>query len=158
MWHRLILGIVLALAAYFVVKTFSSESFVTEIPAMAPIVREPPTRGDMSVAASGPNPPNTAPERNLPNVRTPSPEASDPYAESSETADVPERLRHPERSFSPGVIPAQTAIAESAGLAGAVNTSSQAFQQFSPEYVQNGGSFFGNVNALEEENPNYSAF
>jgi hypothetical protein len=36
--------------------------------------------------------------------------------------------------------------------------SPQAFQQFSPEYIQNGGSFFGTVSAVEEENPNYSAF
>ncbi len=129
MWSRLFLGILLALAAYYVVKTFSvDESF---------------TNWDTVVETPGSAPPATA---------------SDPYAETAEAADAPEQLTHPERNFSPGIVPEQTAIAESAGLAGAVASSSQAFQQFSPEYVQNGGSFFGTVNAFEDENPNYTAF
>ncbi len=164
MWSRLILGLILALAAYYVVKMFSvDESFtnwdsVVETPASAPPAREPPPRGDLNMASGGPNPPNAAAPRRMPPTAAPPATASDPYAETAEAADAPEQLTHPERNFSPGVIPEQTAIAESAGLAGAVASSSQAFQQFSPEYVQNGGSFFGTVSAFEDENPNYTAF
>jgi hypothetical protein len=67
-------------------------------------------------------------------------------------------LRYPERSFGPGIVPDQTQLAESAGIAGPVGESSQAFQQFSPEFVSNGGAFFGDVAPMELENPNYSAF
>lgn len=163
MWQRLVVGILLAIAAYLVLRFFSTESFtnwdnVVEVPAQAPIIREPPTRGDMNVASSGPNPPNVAAPLDMPNTRSAEPEASDPYDVTTEDADAPERLRHPERSFSPGIIPEQASIAQSAGLSGAVQQSSQAFQQFNPEFVQNGGAFFGSVSALEDENPNYSAF
>lgn len=164
MWSRLALGLLLALAAYYVVKSFSvDESFmnwdtVVETPGSAPPMREPPPRGDLNMASGGPNSPNAAAPRLMPPIAAPPATASDPYAETAEAADAPEQLTHPERNFSPGVIPEQTAIAQSAGLAGAVANSSQAFQQFSPEYVQNGGSFFGTVNAFEDENPNYTAF
>jgi hypothetical protein len=163
MWHRLLFGILLAIGAYFIVRIFNSEKFtnwdsVVEIPAPGVIVREPPPMGSMNVSSAGPNPPNVAPPHNLPAVRTKSPEASDPMAETVENANAPEKLRHPERSFSPGIVPEQSAIAEGAGLAGPVVNSAQAFQQFSPEYIQNGGTFFGTVSAIEDENPNYSAF
>lgn len=163
MWQRISIGIVLALSAYFVVRYFSSETFtnwdsVVSTPASAPIIREPPTRGEMVVAPGGPNPPNVAAPRMMKTVRIAPPEASDPMAESLEDANAPETLRHPERSFSPGVVPEQTQIAADAGLAGPVANSPQAFQQFSPDYVQNGGVLFGNVSANESENPNYSAF
>jgi hypothetical protein len=162
MWQRLLLGILLAIGAYFIVRFFNSESFtnwdsVVETPALGVIVREPPSKGIMSVSPSGPNPPNVEAPRNMPTVRIAPPEASDPMAETVEDANAPERLRYPERSFSPGIVPEQSAIAEDAGLAGPVSSSPQAFQQFSPEYIQNGGVFFGSVSALEDENPNYSA-
>jgi hypothetical protein len=164
MWTRIILGIVLALAAYFVVRFFSSEQFtnwdsVIETPAYAPPIREPIPRGEMSVSAGGPNPPNVAAPANMPATLGSAPEASDPYSETAEDADAPENLRHPERSFSPGIIPETGAIAVAGGIASAETASSpQAFQTFSPEFVQNGGSFFGTVSAFEDENPNYTAF
>jgi hypothetical protein len=163
MWQRISIGILLAVAAYLVIRYFSSETFtnwdsIISTPSAAVPIREPPTHGAMVVAAAGPNSPNAAAPRMMKAQRLPPPEASDPLAETAEDADAPETLRHPERSFSPGVVPEQTQIAEDAGLAGAVATSSQAFQQFSPEYVQNGGVLFGNVSATETENPNYSAF
>ena len=163
MWQRLILGVILAIAAYFVIQYFSTEGYtnydmVIETPAQGPYVREPVERGSYSVSSSGPNPPNAEAPRNMPKTRSPPPEASDPYSESAEDADAPERLRHPERSFSPGIIPEQTSINEGAGLAANPVSSPQAFQTFSPDFVQNGGSFFGTVSAMEDENPNYSAF
>jgi hypothetical protein len=163
MWQRISIGFLLAILAFFVVRYFSSETFtnwdsIVSTPASAPVIREPPTRGDMVVSPGGPNPPNVASPRAMKGVRHPPAEASDPMSESAEDANAPENLTHPERNFSPGVIPEQTQIAADGGLAGPVASSSQAFQQFSPEYIQNGGSFFGTVNANDVENPNYSAF
>jgi hypothetical protein len=163
MWQRLVLGFILAISAYFIARAFSTESFVNwdnviETPGPSPIIREPPTRGSMIVASGGPNPPNARAPRNMPIERAPPAEASDPYAETAEDANAPEQLRHPERSFSPGIIPSQTTINEAADLAGPPVASAQAFQTFSPEFVQNGGAWFNNVSAQEDENPNYSSF
>jgi hypothetical protein len=163
MWQRLVIGFLLAVAAYFVVKYFSAEGFtnwisVTEIPSSAPPLQETLPRMDAVVSSGGPNSPAIAPPRNMPPKLVPPPEASDPYDETAESAYAPETVRNPERSFSPGVVPEQTAIASSSGIAGPPASSSQAFQQFGPELVSNGGNFFGSVSALENENPNYSAF
>jgi len=163
MWQRLVIGFLLAVGAYFVVKYFSAEGFtnwvsVVEVPSFAPLVQEPPPRMDAVVASGGPNSPAIAPPRNMPPKLVPPPEASDPYEETTEAPDAPESVRNPERSFSPGIVPEQTAIASASGIAGPPASSSQAFQHFGPELVSNGGNFFGNVSALEDENPNYSAF
>ena len=163
MWQRISIGILLALSAYLVIRYFSNETFtnwdsIVSTPANAPLIREPPTQGSMIVAAGGPNSPNAAPPRMMKAQRLPPPEASDPMAETVEDADAPETLRHPERSFSPGIVPEQTQIAADAGLTGDTASSPQALQRFSPEYVQNGGVLFGSVSANEAENPNYSAF
>ena len=164
MWPRLLLGILLAAAAYFVIQYFSSESFtnwdsITETPGYAPPIREPMPRGDMNVSAGGPNPPNVAAPMDMPATMGSSPDASDPYDVTSEDADAPEHLRHPERSFSPGIVPETGAIAIAGGLASReTGSSSQALQTFNPEFIQNGGSFFGTVSAFEDENPNYTAF
>jgi hypothetical protein len=161
MWQRIILGLLLAAAAYAVVKYFSKDGFINmqttvELPGPSPYVREPMPRGDMAVSSGGPNPPNV--ESTQDEVYVPPAQASDPYEVTTASADAPENLRHPERSFGPGIEPANNSIREEAGLAGPPSVSPQAFQQFSPEQVTNGGSFFGAVSAMENENPNYSAF
>ncbi len=162
MWQRLLTGLFLAALAYAVVRYFSSsENFVSpraETPAFAPRIREPIPRGDMNLSAGGPNPPNVAAPTNMPPTIAPEPDAADPYQVTTESAHAPENLRHPERSFGPGVIAEQVNTNVQAGLANSPAESSQAFQMFSPEFVQNGGTFFGTVSALEDENPNYSAF
>jgi hypothetical protein len=163
MWQRLVLGFILAVAAYYVVRTFNVDSFtnydsIVETPSYATPVREQMPRGDLNMASGGPNSPNAAAPRNAPATMAPGPAASDPYEVSTDSANAPERLTHPERSFSPGIVPEQSAIAEGAGLTGDLKASAQAFQSFSPEYIQNGGAFFGTVGAFEDENPNYTAF
>lgn len=163
MWLRLVLGFLLAVGAFFVVKYFNIEPFtnaeqVVETPARAPRIREPLPRGPMPVSPGGPNPPNVAADAGMPAVRLPPPTASDPYAVTAEDADAPENLRHPERMFGPGVEPTDNSIGVASGVAGQPSVSPQAYQTFSPEHVTNGGSFFGTVSAMEDENPNYSAF
>jgi hypothetical protein len=164
MWERLVLGVFLAGLAYFVVRYFSSESFIgwgnskAEVYGGSPTIQPRQLRGDMTVASGGPNSPNVESPSTMSPVQLPPPEAMDPMAGNVESADAPENLRHPENSFGPGIIPEQTAIASSSGIAGPPASSSQAFQQFGPELVSNGGVFFGGISAVETENPNYSAF
>jgi hypothetical protein len=163
MWARLLLGLILAAAAYAVYTYFNKEGFtnwdnVVETPAPGTITRELKPRGDLNVASGGPNSPNAAPPPNMPPTLDTTAEASDPYGETAENADAPEKLRYPDRSFGPGIVPEQTSIATASGVAGPPVESAQALQTFSPDFVQNGGAFFGSVSALEDENPNYSAF
>lgn len=153
MWQRLLFGILLAVGAYFVVQHFSKEGFEE-----ATVIQEPRPRGKMQVASGGPSPPNMAPPSTMPSNLSPPPEASDPYVETSQEADAPENLRFPERSFGPGLVPQQTAAHQLSGMSGNASESSQAVHQFNPELVTNGGAFFGSVTAVEDENPNYSAF
>ena len=158
MWQRLLFGILLAAVAYYVVKHFSTDGFTGETYAQGGMVKEPRSRKNHQVSSSGPNPPAAAPPRDMAPVMSRPPEANDPYDRTNEDADAPEQLRFPERSFSPGVAAKEVENNKNAGLAGPVGDSSQAFQQFSPEFVTNGGAFFGTVTAVEDENPNYSAF
>lgn len=171
MWARILVVLFLAVAAYGILKYFENgqgqgqEQFGSygpagpiETPAMAMHIRKQIPYPEIQVSPSGPNAPNVAPEPEEPPRRAPQPQARDPYDDTLEQADAPPNLRHPERSFGPGIVPEKTRIAEQAGVAGPVTGSPQAFQQFSPEFVQNGGSFFANVSANEDDNPNYSAF
>jgi hypothetical protein len=158
MWERLIFGIILAATAYYVINYFSTDGFTHERYAQGPIIEEPTTRKNHQVSSSGPNPPASAPPHYIASEMSRPPEANDPYDRTNEDANAPEQLRFPERSFGPGVAATETINNENAGLAGPATDSSQAFQQFSPEFVTNGGSFFGSVTAVEDENPNYSAF
>jgi hypothetical protein len=155
MWKRLIFGIFLVAVAYGVIKYFLIDDFT---PGQAGAIYEPVTRGEHTVSSSGPSPPNASPPINMPPDISPQPEAADPYDKQNEDVDAPEQLRFPERSFSPGIIPKETNNNLNAGLAGPVANTAQSIQQFSPEFVGNGGNFFGKVSANEDENPNYSAF
>lgn len=160
MYQRLIGIFLLAILAFFVARVFGVEAFSTwvEVPAIAAPTTKPPIYGEHDIAQGGPNPPAAAAPETMPRIVNPQPSERDPYDDRFEHADAPEQMRYPERSFGPGVVPEQTEFAESAGIAGPVAESSQSFQQFSPEFVSNGGNFFGDVSANEDENPNYSAF
>jgi hypothetical protein len=162
-WQQLVVGFLLAISAYFVVRYFNTDSFtnwdsVAAVPARAPPIEEPIPRGNMAVSSSGPNPPNMAAPSTMPAKVNPPPKASDPYDGTNADANAPEQITHPERNFSPGLVPEQTKPAVYAGIANSPAESAQAFQTFNPEFVQNGGVYFGTVSAQEDENPNYSAF
>lgn len=162
MWRRLLSALGLLALGIGIWWLFSSEGFTQARaghPGYAPPIEALPERGDLEVASSGPNPPNVAPPRALRGTISPDPEPKDPYEETVDTADAPERLRHPERSFSPGVVPDNTGIAVQGGVASVqVANSAQAFQQFAPEGASNGGQWLDNVSAMEMDSPNYSAF
>ena len=68
-----------------------------------------------------------------------------------ESAQIPERLRHPERSFSPGFINDETTAAVASGVASySAGATRKAEQTFGPEFVQNGGQFMGGVTANDD--------
>jgi hypothetical protein len=160
------IGIVLALlfVAYQVYRyTSQSENFTSidnlEVPDSAPPLRQQPLRGPITVSSGGGNPPNVAPSLGMLPTAGPEVRATDPYTDNAMPANAEEEVRYPERSFSPGVIPQNTSIAQEAGVANAhIGPTTQAIQKFNPEFVTGGGEFFGQVAPMEDENPNYTAF
>ena len=98
---------------------------------------------DRVIASSGPNPPNQE-SRALPQIMS---EESpfDPQDKGYESAELPERLRHPERMFSPGMVNDETQDAIASGVASnAQQVTNSAYQTFGPEFATNGGSFLDN--------------
>jgi hypothetical protein len=83
----------------------------------------------------------------------------DPKDKQYESAQIPQRLRHPENSFSPGYVNDDTAITQASGIAGkAMLATEQAEQTFGPELVQNGGEFMGGIMANDDSwNVSYSS-
>jgi hypothetical protein len=87
---------------------------------------------------------------------TPAEQPNDPDAESYESSDIPERLRHPEKMFGPGVIgDVDTSTVQASGIASSAQQKvARAFTVFSPEYAQNGGQFMENgVTAFDSDIP-----
>jgi hypothetical protein len=152
------IGIALLLFALYSWYTtrFGVEDFVSEAndinqqqyePATASIVKAQPVDGDVDrqVAPGGPSSPAQAPPRSLPAVINPEERPFDPQEQSYESAQIPERLRHPERSFGPAVAADNTEHAVASGIANtAAQVTNQAYQMFSPEMAQNGGLFLDN--------------
>ena len=72
----------------------------------------------------------------------------DPQGSVHESADLPEKLRHPERMFGPGLQNEDTQTAVAAGVASYASQETQkAYQTFGPEFAQNGGLFMDQVMA-----------
>ena len=67
--------------------------------------REPPLEASLTrvVSPGGPSSPSQRPPREAPVTIADPEKPFDPQAQSYESAEIPERLRHPERSFSPGM-------------------------------------------------------
>ncbi len=100
---------------------------------------------DRVVAPSGPASPAQAPPRQMPTMVMPEERPYDPQAENYESAEMPERLRHPERMFGPGIVGDQVTNAVASGIASeAQQVTENAYQTFGPEFATNGGSFLEN--------------
>ena len=91
------------------------------------------------VAPGGPAAPAALKPRDLMPPETP----MDPQDKGYESSEIPERLRHPERSYSPGLVNEDVSLAVASGTASErfAETAAASFQQFGPEYVQNGSQF-----------------
>jgi hypothetical protein len=75
----------------------------------------------------------------------------DPSEHVEESAQIPERLRHPERSFSPGYVNDETQNAVASGVASySADVTARAEQTFGPEFVQNGGQFMEGIVANDD--------
>jgi hypothetical protein len=131
-----------------------------EIPAPASIeIRQAPLYPPRTISPSGPNPPNQAAPNNEV-VMYGEPEPKDPYYESQESSDVPERMRYPERSFRPAPTNDNTNIAVQGGIASNnIQVTSDNSQVFQPEFIQGGGEFMPGIYANDIlSDKSYSAF
>lgn len=160
MSQRVVFAIVLAVAIFGIYSWYTTrglESFVPisiDInqqqyePATEDIIKEQPvevTSSERLVSSSGPASPAQAPPRSLPTHIAPPEQPYDPQEKSYESAQIPERLRHPERSFGPAVMSDETEHSVASGIASnAAQITSNAYQQFGPEMAMNGGAFLDN--------------
>ena len=125
------------------------------------IVEEPPVEASLTriVSPGGPSAPNQRPSRQSTASVAMDERPFDPQEENYESAELPERLRHPERMFSPGLDNTTTEDAVAAGTASyAQQATDQAYQVFSPEFAQNGGTFMDGIVANDiSVNQSYSS-
>lgn len=131
-----------------------------EVPAPASIeIRQAPMYPPRVVMPSGPNPPSQeAPQNQITVYGEPAPE--DPYFESHESSDIPERQRNPERSFRPPPMNNNTSIAVEAGIASNnIQVTADNSQKFAPDFIQGGGEFMPGIYANDTySDTNFSAF
>jgi hypothetical protein len=108
--------------------------------APSPVVHAP----ERTVAPSGPNPPSQLSKKAAVIVQDERP--YDPQEQPHESAELPERLRNPERMFGPGLANDSTETVEGV-TSYASQVTEDAHQVFGPEFAQNGGNFMSGVMA-----------
>ena len=145
-----LMGIILVgFVAYFLLRDriFGSEESeeAFEVPAPSSIeVRQAPLYPPRTIVSSGPQAPSQAPENEI--VVHGEPSATDPYHESQESSDIPEHLRHPERSFRSPPLNDSTSLAIPSGIASErLQVSADNSQQFQQEFIQGGGEFMPGI-------------
>jgi hypothetical protein len=163
---RILIAVLITLVLFGVYSwwsTKSEEAFDINSQTYSPAPVITPTKiavEDRQVSPGGPNSPNQAPRKTQPLEIVPEESPFDPQDQLHESADLPERLRHPERVYSPGLMNENTEDAIASGVASsAQQVTNNAYQTFSPEFAMNGGSFLDNgVMANDIEMPtHYSA-
>ena len=160
MFSRILIALAFAVVAfvvYLLLKAYKPSWFgfdtFESIQAAAPSIQfQPPVEPPRMVSPSGPNPPNAAPARPLPQEEEaqapPDVTARDPLDDPNSSENLQDNLRHPERSFSPGQKPTDVDRSVVSGVASSRSmTSSQALQTFAPEMAQNGGEFMQGIAA-----------
>jgi len=137
----------------FVLRTSTAESVESPVPVASP---RPPVTADMGQPVEGmgsntpPMQPFLQPQKGVRISKDETPFDKD--ENTYESAQIPERLRHPERSFSPGFINDETSTAVASGVASySAGVTRKAEQTFGPEFVQNGGQFMeGGITANDD--------
>jgi hypothetical protein len=155
MFQTILIGlalVVLSAIGYVLVRAYLNKSSKKEefqaaltakpVPAAAPapiaaVSPEPP----QVTMPAGPNPPSAAPPKKV--TFAPETQPRDPYDQPEGEQPMRDSLRHPERSFGPGVDNTNTRIAVDAGVASAAEATANA--SFSPEFAQNGGEFMSGI-------------
>jgi hypothetical protein len=129
-------------------------------PAQAQLIQSPSANyPERVVASSGPNPPSqSAPQNQVIIHGEPAP--TDPYSESQDTSDIPERLRHPERSYRSTPLNTNSSMAVDGGLSGTTHqVSSDNSQTFENDFVQSGTEFMPGIFANDTySDTNFSTF
>jgi hypothetical protein len=114
-------------------------------PETAPVSEQPPSEPPRIISQSGPAPPNESSSSNQKATISPEETPNDPYDDVNSELPLKGDMRHPERSFGPGVDNTGTKRSVNAGTASeSVNS---AVSSFSPEFAQNGGSFMEGISA-----------
>lgn len=132
----------------FRLRTFTAESVTSPVP-VAPVPAPPSIDMKEGMGHTPPMQPMLQPQRKavIPKEELP----FDTQENTYESAQIPERLRHPERSFSPGYVNDETGTAVASGVASySAAVTQKAEQTFGPEFVQNGGQFMGAVTANDD--------
>jgi len=140
--------------------TADSTELFESIPAPTSIeIRQAPIYPPRVVAPSGPSAPSQEAPLDKVIVHH-EPRATDPYQEHQESSDIPENLRHPERSFRAPPINDNTSIAVQSGVASdRVQVSSDNSQTFQHEIIQGGGEFMPGIFANDTyTDTSFSAF
>jgi hypothetical protein len=146
---RILAAIVITLAVYIAYSWWSlnktegfdinSQTYMPAEPQLPP-VEAPLTR---IVSPGGPSSPNQLSQK--PPVIMPEEAPYDPQDKPYESSELPERLRHPERMFGPGLVNDETQSSVESGIASkAQQITQQSYQEFGPEFAQNGGTFLDN--------------
>ena len=122
-------------------------------------IRQAPSYPPQVVASSGPNAPGQAPPSGEVVVYA-DPQATDPYDQHQESSDIPENLRHPERSFRPPPTNDHTSLAVHSGVAShTTQVSGDNSQKFQTEIIQGGGEFMPGIFANDTFHDNsFSSF
>ena len=132
----------------FKLRTFTAESVASPVP-VAPIPAPPLLEVKEGMANTPPMQPMLEPQKKVVVHKEEVP--FDTQENTYESAQIPERLRHPERSFSPGYVNDETGTAVASGVASySAALTQKAEQTFGPEFVQNGGQFMGGVTANDD--------
>lgn len=113
------------------------------VPAPAPPIKEDPPQEPRTISPGGPNPPNVVASPEVPPTLSPDAKPSDPYDDLNMEAPIHDSMRHPERSFGPGIENTDTRRMRAAGTGSSMTHPSET--PFSPEFAQNGGGFMGEV-------------
>ncbi len=151
MFQTILIGlalIVLASIGYVVFRAYWNQAKEKEEfrNAQKPALAEPPKETinpepPQVVMPAGPNPPSAAPQKKV--TFAPEEKPHDPFDETEGETPMRDSLRHPERSFGPGVENTDTRIATLSGV-GSEEVGKNS-SQFSPEFAQNGGEFMKGI-------------
>ncbi len=170
MFNKLLLAVILAAAIFvgylLLTSAYPGEAFYPNVKKAAmpdeapPVQQYPSVEPERVISPGGPSTPNAKVPVPPEELHPPEVNAKDPYDNPNSSSNIRDNLRHPERSFSPGVKPTNTSIAVESGVASQYEqTTSQAIQMFSPETAQNGGMFLEGVAANDTlQDTEYATF
>jgi hypothetical protein len=107
------------------------------------ITIEKPVAPTKIISSGGPNTPSEKPPTE--SMVMPPEMPYDPQEQPYESSDHPDRLRHPERAYGPGLEQDNSTNAVESGIASnSYQQTMSAYQTFGPEFAQNGGAFMEN--------------